>query len=55
MAKFNEDGNLLGRFGAFAVLGLCGFFLSKICCLSNSMCPVSKATRSCSMAQPIGK
>lgn len=55
MSKFNEDGNLLGRIGALTLLGVAGFFLGKLCCLQNSMCPVPKATQGCEIAGPIRK
>lgn len=55
MAKFNEDGNLLGRISALALLGVAGFLLGKLCCMQNSLCPLPKATRACSISGTIRK
>lgn len=40
MTKINEDGNLLGRFGALAVLVALGVMLNKVFCIRGT-CPVS--------------
>ena len=46
MGKFNADGNLLGRIGALAVIGVMALSLNKIIC-GGGACPFAKATSSC--------
>ncbi len=36
MARFLEDGNIIGRVGALALLAAAGFSLAKICCLRST-------------------
>lgn len=50
MSRFNEDGNLLGRVGAVALLVAAGFGLHRLQCGSGSLCPVMKSGSCCSGA-----
>jgi hypothetical protein len=42
MSQLNEDGNLLGRLGAIALLVAAGFGLHRLNC-SGGMCPLMKS------------
>ncbi len=47
MSKLNEDGNILGRIGAVALLAAAGFGLHRLNCASGAMCPVMKIDSCC--------
>lgn len=47
MSHLNEDGNILGRVGAVALLIAAGFGLHRLNC-SAGMCPVMKTDSCCS-------
>lgn len=44
---YNEDGNLLGRFGAVVLIGLAAFGVHRITC-GGGMCPPMKTESCCS-------
>lgn len=46
MSKLNEDGNILGRFGAVALLIAAGFVLHRLNC-GAGMCPLMKTGSCC--------
>ena len=48
MSKLNEDGNILGRIGAVALLAAAGFGLHRLNCASGEMCAVMKTDSCCS-------
>lgn len=41
MSQFNDDGNILGRLGAVAILAALGFGYHKLSC-GEGMCPMMK-------------
>lgn len=47
MSQLNDDGNIIGRIGAIALIVAAGFGLHKISC-DGGMCPVMKADSCCS-------
>lgn len=49
MSKLNEDGNMLGRLGAVALLVAAGFGLHRISC-DSGMCPLMKTDSCCAGA-----
>jgi hypothetical protein len=49
MSKLNEDGNILGRLGAVALLVAVGFGLHRLNC-EGGMCPVVKTDSCCAGA-----
>ncbi len=55
MSRFNEDGNLLGRIGAVALLVAAGFGLHRLSCGSGEMCPVMKTDSCCAGAEDRAK
>ncbi len=50
MSELNEDGNILGRVGAVALLVAAGFGLHRLTCGSGEMCPVMKTDSCCAGA-----
>lgn len=51
MSKLNQDGNLLGRLGAIAVLAAAGFGLHRLNCGAGEMCPLMKTDSCCAGAE----
>lgn len=49
MSRFNEDGNILGRIGAVALLVAAGYGLHRLNC-GGGMCPVLKTDSCCAGA-----
>lgn len=49
MSKLNEDGNIIGRVGAIALLVAAGFGFHRLNC-SGGMCPVVKTDSCCAGA-----
>lgn len=50
MSKLNEDGNIIGRLGAFALIVAAGFGLHRLNCSSGEMCPLMKTDSCCAGA-----
>lgn len=49
MSKLNEDGNIIGRIGAVALLVAAGFGFHRISC-DSGMCPLMKTDSCCAGA-----
>lgn len=47
MSKLNEDGNIIGRIGALALIAAAGFGLHRLNCATGEMCPVIKTDSCC--------
>lgn len=55
MSQFNQDGNLLGRLGAVAVLVAAGFGLHRLNCGAGEMCPLMQTDSCCAGADDHAK
>ncbi|MDD5304562.1 MAG: hypothetical protein PHS14_15810 [Elusimicrobia bacterium] len=54
MSKLNEDGNILGRLGAIALIVAAGFGLHRLNC-DAGMCPLMQTDSCCAGAMGHGK